>query len=103
MSCFVADDAGGGAVIEEERASFGEESGMDVCRADANFPLRKSEMEAAADFGASGMALELIAVSADWPSGVEAGRPARAEEEVAEDDAAAGGKYSASDKGVTPR
>ena len=60
MSCFVADDdddGGAGA------ASAGVESCMEDCRADANLPLRKSEMEAAADLGASGMALELIAVN----------------------------------------
>ena len=40
------------------------ESVVDVCRDAASFPLRKSEMEAAADLGASDMALELIAVNA---------------------------------------
>lgn len=50
-----------------EEASVGDvgvDSCTDDCRADANLPFRKSEMEAAADFGASGMALELIAVRA---------------------------------------
>lgn len=40
------------------------ESVADGVLADANLPLRKSEMEAAADLGASGISLELIAVKA---------------------------------------
>ena len=86
------------------------ESVVDGCRADDNLPLRKSEMEAAADFGASGMALELIAVKAYASLGgggapcVEAGRPLD-DEEGAPDirSGPEGGKYSASERGVVPR
>jgi len=63
-ACFAAKDAAVDAEDGPSDPEGGESAAVEVCRADANLPLRKSEMEAAADLGASGMALELIAVSA---------------------------------------